>query len=190
MISAKKVDQLLSAPAHEMPIDQVLSAAGGVNVEQGLPTVEVQKRHELFGENQLSEAPPMPTWKKLVAQFKDLVILILIVAAVVSGALGEWVDALAILAIVVLNGVIGFVQEQHAEQAMSALRKMSAPSAKVVRDGTHQTIPAITLVPGDIIQVEAGDNIPADARLVQSYRLSVQEAALTGESVPVEKNAD
>ena len=190
MIFTTKVDHLLSAPAYEMPLDQVLSAAGGVHVEQGLPTVEVQKRYELFGENQLTEAPPMPTWKKLVAQFKDLVILILIVAAVVSGVLGEWVDALAILAIVLLNGVIGFVQEQHAEQAMSALRKMSAPSAKVVRDGTHQTIPAITLVPGDIIQVEAGDNIPADARLVQSYRLSVQEAALTGESVPVEKNAD
>ncbi len=186
----RKLESLLPKPACEMPIDQMLSESGGVQLELGLTTVEVQKRRQQFGENQLTEASPIPTWKKLVAQFKDLVILILIFAAVLSGALGEYVDALAILAIVVLNGVIGFVQEQHAEQAISALLKMSAPSAKVVRDGTHQTILATTLVPGDIIQVEAGDNIPADARLVRSFSLNVQEAALTGESVPVEKNAD
>ncbi len=173
-----------------MPIDKVLSAAGGVKVDLGLPTSEVRRRSQQFGANELTEAPPVPTWQKLVAQFKDLVIWILIVAAVVSGALGEWVDALAILAIVLLNGVIGFVQEQRAEKAMSALRKLSAPSAKVVRDRTHQTVPAGTLVPGDIIQVEAGDNIPADARLIQSFSLRVQEAALTGESVPGEKDAD
>ena len=187
--SATSVGQFLPEPAYGIPIDRLL-AAGGVHVDQGLSSADIQKRSQQFGANQLTEAPPVPTWKKLVAQFKDLVIWILIVAAVVSGALGEWVDALAILAIVVLNGVIGFVQEQRAEQAMSALRKLSAPSAKVVRDGTHQTVPAGTLVPGDIIQVEAGDNIPADARLVQSFSLSVQEAALTGESVPGEKDAD
>ena len=187
--SATGVGQFLPAPAFGMPIDQMLSA-GGVHVEQGLPASEVQKRSQQFGANQLTEAPPVPIWQKLVAQFKDLVIWILIVAAVISGALGEWVDALAILAIVMLNGAIGFVQEQRAEKAMSALRKLSAPSARVVRDGTHQTVPAGTLVPGDIIQVEAGDNIPADARLVQSFSLSVQEAALTGESVPGEKDAD
>ena len=180
----------LPKPAYEMPIAQLLSAAGGVQIVHGLLSIEVQKRRQQFGENQLTEAPPIPAWQKLLAQFKDLVILILIFAAVLSGALGEWVDALAILAIVMLNGVIGFVQEQHAEQAMSALLKMSAPSAKVVREGVHQTVPAITLVPGDIIQVEAGDNIPADARLVQSFNLKVQEAALTGESLPVEKIAD
>ncbi|MEQ1830775.1 MAG: HAD-IC family P-type ATPase, partial [Pirellula sp.] len=180
----------LTKAACEMTPDEMLLAAGGVSVALGLATTDVQKRQQQFGENLLIEALPTPTWKKLVAQFKDLVILILIFAAVLSGVLGEWVDALAILAIVVLNGVIGFVQEQHAEQAMSALLRMSAPSAKVIRNGTHQTIPAATLVPGDIIQVEAGDNIPADARLVQSFSLSIQEAALTGESVPVEKNAD
>lgn len=167
-----------------------LLQAEAVSIETGLRTDNIEQRQRRFGPNQLQEAPPEPAWKKLVTQFKDLVIWILIVAAVVSGALGEWVDALAILAIVLLNGVIGFVQEQRAEQAMSALRKLSAPSAKVVRDGTHQTVPAGTLVPGDIIQVEAGNNIPADARLVQSFSLSVQEAALTGESVPGEKDAD
>lgn len=180
----------LPAPAYGMPVDQMLSAAGGVRVEQGLPTSEVQKRTQQFGANELTEAPPVPTWQKLVAQFKDLVIWILIVAAVISGALGEWVDALAILAIVLLNGVIGFLQEQRAEKAMSALRKLSAPTAKVVRDGKHQSIPANELVPGDVIQIEAGDNIPADVRLVQAFSLSIQEAALTGESVPVEKDAD
>lgn len=104
--------------------------------------------------------------------------------------LGEWGDAIAILSIVLLNGVIGFVQEQHAENAMSALLRMSAPTAKVVRGGVHQTVPARQLVPGDLVQVEAGDNIPADARLVQSFGLKVQEAALTGESMPVKQNAD
>ncbi len=183
------IAQLSPIPPYEMPIDRLLSDAGGVRVDHGLLTAEVQKRQQLFGENQLTEAPPVPIWQKLVAQFKDLVIWILIFAAIISGAMGEWVDALAILAIVLLNGVIGFVQEQRAEQAMSSLRKLSAPTAKVVRDGIHQTIPASGLVPGDVIQVEAGDNIPADARLIQSFSLSVQEAALTGESVPTDKDA-
>lgn len=172
-----------------------ISAAALLSTEQvspqaGLSNEAVQERQHRFGANQLSEAPPEPVWKRLVAQFQNLVIWILIAAAVISGALGEWVDSLAILAIVVLNGVIGFVQEQRAEQALSALRKLSAPTAKVVRGGQHQTVPASSLVPGDVIQVEAGDNIPADARLVQAFGLTVQEAALTGESVPVEKDAE
>ncbi|MDX1925817.1 MAG: calcium-translocating P-type ATPase, SERCA-type [Pirellulaceae bacterium] len=182
--------KFLLKPAYEMPIEELLVDAGVGKIERGLDFVDVQDREKKFGENKLEEASPIPSWRKLVAQFKDLVILILIFAALLSGALGEWVDAIAILAIVLLNGAIGFAQEQRAEQAMSALQKMSAPSAKVIRDGMHQTVPAITLVPGDIIQVEAGDNVPADARLVKSFSLNVQEAALTGESMPVEKEAD
>ena len=126
----------------------------------------------------------------MLAQFKDLVIWILIIAAVISGVLGEWVDAIAILAIVLLNGVIGFLQEERAEQALAALQKLSAPMARVLRGGSWVSIEAKEIVPGDILEIEAGDNIAADARLLQAFSLSVQEAALTGESVPVEKDAD
>ncbi|MDX1929330.1 MAG: cation-translocating P-type ATPase [Pirellulaceae bacterium] len=172
-----------------MSVELTLAHAG-VALEKGMTASEISNRHTMYGENRLNETPPIPPWKRFIAQFKDLVILILIFALMLSGVLGEWVDAFAILAIVLLNGVIGFVQEQHAERSMSALLRMSAPTAKVVREGLHQTVPATSLVPGDVIQVEAGDNVPADARLIQSSSLKVQEASLTGESLPVEKNAD
>lgn len=167
--------------------DEVLVSAG-TDLERGLNDAQVASLREHFGPNRLEEAPPPPVWVKLLAQFKDLVIWILIVAALVSGMLGEWVDAVAILAIVLLNGVIGFAQEERAEQALAALQKMSAPMAKVLRAGLLRSLPANELVPGDLIEIEAGDNIPADARLVQSFSVAVQEAALTGESVPVEKD--
>ncbi|QDT52761.1 Calcium-transporting ATPase 1 [Caulifigura coniformis] len=160
------------------------------NAEQGLSTVEAVERQKQSGFNQLTEAAPEPAWKRLFRQFQDLVIWILIAAAVISGLLGEWVDTLAILAIVVLNGVIGFLQEQHAELAMSALKKLSAPTAKALRDGVLQSLPARELVPGDIIEIEAGDNVPADVRLLKAFSVSVQEATLTGESTSVEKEAD
>lgn len=158
--------------------------------ERGLPAAQIAARQACYGLNQLSEAPPTPLWQKLANQFKDLVIWILIVAAVISSALGEWPDAVAILAIVLLNGLLGFFQEERAEQSLVSLQKLSAPMAKVVRDGVLQLLPARELVPGDLIKLEAGDNIPADARLVRAFGLRVQEAALTGESVPVEKDAD
>ena len=180
----------LPAPAYAMPIDRLLSAAGGVSVEQGLPTVEVQKRYQQFGANKLSEAPRVPTWRKLVAQFKDLVIWILIVAAIIAGVMGEWVDTAVILAIVLVNGIIGFLQEEKAGRALAALQKLSSPMAKVIRDGVLHLVPARELVPGDRIELEAGDNIPADARLLSGFGVRVQEAALTGESVPVDKDAD
>ena len=164
-------------------------AAAKVEVERGLSEAEVGLRRGQFGFNQLAESPPTPLWQKLIGQFKDLVIWILIVAALVSGAMGEWVDAIAILAIVLLNGVIGFMQEERAERALAALQRLSAPLAKVIRGGRLQSIPAKDLVPGDMIELEAGDNVPADGRLIQAFSLSVQEAALTGESVPVEKDA-
>ena len=132
----------------------------------------------------------MPGWKKFLAQFRELVIWILIVAAIISGALGEWVDALAILAIVLLNGVLGFLQEAKAEQALAALRGMSAPMARVRRGGNWQSLPAQDLVPGDLVELESGDNVPADLRLIEAFRVTIQEAALTGESVPVEKHAN
>jgi Ca2+-transporting ATPase len=161
-----------------------------VTAEGGISTERAQQMLTSFGPNRLAEASPVPLWRKLLEQFRDLVIWILIVAAIISGVLGEWVDTIAILSIVLLNGVIGFFQEERAGRALAALQKLSSPMAKVLRDGRLQTLPAEELVPGDVIEIDAGDNIPADARLILSYRLSVQEASLTGESVPVEKAAD
>jgi Ca2+-transporting ATPase len=162
----------------------------GADPSRGLGAAEVERRRERFGPNQLREEPPVPRWKRFLAQFQELVVLILLAAALVSGAMGEWADALAILAIVVLNGAFGFLQEDRASRALAALRTMSAPSARVVRDGALQTIAAREVVPGDIVALEAGDHVPADVRLVRAFSLTAQEAALTGESTPVEKDAD
>lgn len=178
----------LSSPFLE-PVDCVLRNLV-TNADSGLNDEQIAERRRKHGRNQLAEAPATPLWQKLLGQFKDLVIWILIGAAVISGLMGEWTDTLAILAIVLLNAVIGFLQEERAERALAALQKLSAPLAKVIRNAHLQTVPAVDLVPGDIVELEAGDNIPADVRLIHSFGLSVQEAALTGESVPVEKQAD
>ena len=150
----------------------------------------VRQRRERFGWNELTEEPPTPFWKKVLRQFSELVILILIVASVISGLIGEWVDAAAILAIVAVNGAISLIQEEKSGRALAALRKLSSPTVKVVRDGSLQTLPARDIVPGDRLELEAGDNVPADARLLQAYSFRIQEAALTGESVPASKQAE
>lgn len=172
-LSAAEVAQQLSTdPAH------------------GLSDEHVLIRRSECGLNRLVEAAPVPWWKRLASQFRDLVIWILIFAAILAGAMGEWIDTLAILAIVVLNGLIGFAQEERAEKALASLQKLSSPMARALRSGALRQIRAEELVPGDIIQLEAGDNVPADCRLVTSFSFQTQEAALTGESVPVEKDAD
>jgi Ca2+-transporting ATPase len=129
-------------------------------------------------------------WRRFLGQFLEPIVAILIVAALVSGLLGDVIDTLAIVGIVLLNGVIGFIQEERAERALSALQRLSAPLAKVLREGQLQSIPARDLVPGDCIVLDAGDSVPADARLIRSFGLRVQEASLTGESVPVAKEAE
>src|SRR5262249_12090751 len=131
-----------------------------------------------------------PLWRKFLGQFNDIVIWILIVAALVSGILGEWTDATAIVAIVLLNAILGFIQEEKAERALAALQKLAAPSARVLREGRLQVVPARELVPGDVLDLDAGDNVSADARLLSAFGLRVHESALTGESVPVEKEAN
>lgn len=156
----------------------------------GLAEKQVIERREKYGPNRLHEAPAVPRWRKFLGQFKELVIWILIAAAIIAGVVGEWPDTLAILAIVLLNALIGFFQEEKAERAISALQRLSAPVAKVIRRGALTEISASEIVPGDCIELEAGDSIPADLRLLETYQFQVQEAALTGESVPVEKDAD
>ncbi|HEX5104653.1 MAG TPA: HAD-IC family P-type ATPase, partial [Pirellulaceae bacterium] len=158
------------------------------DVEQGLSDTQAAERLQEFGLNQLAEAPRTPLLRRLARQFQQLVIWILVVAAVIAGVMGDLVDTVAILAIVLLNGLIGFFQEERAEQALAALRKMSSPQTKVTRGGRTRSVATTEIVPGDRVEIEAGDNIPADARLVEAFSLRVQEASLTGESTPVEKD--
>ncbi|OPA74150.1 ATPase [Paenibacillus selenitireducens] len=154
----------------------------------GISSSEAATRLERYGKNALQEAAGKTLMQKLLAQFKDVMIIILLIAALISGVLGEWTDSVIILFVVVLNAVLGIMQENKAEQALDALKQMSSPNAQVIRDGETRTIKAEDLVPGDIVLLEAGSVVPADLRLIESASLKIEEAALTGESVPVEKH--
>ncbi len=157
--------------------------------EQGLTSDEAARRMEEYGPNQLREAPRPGFWHNLWDQLNSFVVILLIVASIISGLLGDYVEAAAIMAIVVLNAVLGIIQEQRAEAALAALKKLAAPEAQVLRDGHRLSISASQLVPGDIVFLEAGNYIPADVRLLEAVNLRVEEASLTGESLPVHKNA-
>ena len=174
--------------SHSKPIDDVVSGLQ-THVDQGLTQQEAQDRLRKFGPNELTEKPQPGFLALLWDQFNNYLVIILIVAALIALALGEWVDSIAIMIIVVLNAVVGVIQESKAEQALAALKKMSAPNAQVIRDGLQTTIPGRELAPGDVVLLEAGNYVPADMRLITSVNLKVEEASLTGESVPVEKNA-
>ena len=167
-----------------------------VNPETGLSAAQVTEQKNKFGENRLREKKKKSTFQRFIDQFKDVMILILIAAAAVSFAVviaeknwGELFEPALILLIVILNAIMGVYQEGKAEKALDALKNMSAPHARVIRDGKELVIDAASLVPGDIIKLEAGDFVPADARLLQSTSLKSEESALTGESVPSEKDA-
>lgn len=156
---------------------------------QGLDVNEAAIRLEKFGPNELKEKP-RPTFLQLVmAQLNDFIVILLIVASIISALLGDYVEAGAIMLIVVLNAILGVVQESRAEEALAALKKMSAPEAQVIRGGHRISVPASQLVPGDVVYLEAGNFIPADMRLIETVNLRIEEAALTGESVPVQKNS-
>lgn len=154
----------------------------------GLSSEEATKRLVQYGPNALREGKTVHPITILLGQFTSFVVWLLIGAGIVSGALGEWIDAVAILAIVVLNAIIGFYQEYSAERAIAALKKMTAPHAKVRRDGQVVSLAAVDVVPGDVVELEAGDLIPADARLLEAASLKAVEAALTGESDAVTKD--
>ena len=161
----------------------------GTDAASGISETEAISRIKRFGRNELEDEKSAPFIVKLLNQFKDFLILILIVAAVISAALGEVFDASIILAIVVINAFLGAIQENRAEKALEALKKMSAPFARVKRGGEIREVPAAELVPGDLVELIAGDVVPADLRLVLSANLQANESALTGESVPVHKDA-
>jgi Ca2+-transporting ATPase len=170
------------------------------DLEQGLTVEQVRARQDQLGPNELKETPRRSFWRMLLDQFNQFLVLILIVAAVVSSFIGwtefnrtgeitEFIDAIAIMTIVILNAILGVIQEGRAEEALAALKKMSAPNAHVLRGGYTQTVPSRELVPGDVVILETGNYIPADVRLVESANLRIEEASLTGESVAVGKDA-
>ncbi|HWI80841.1 HAD-IC family P-type ATPase [Ramlibacter sp.] len=174
--------------SHGKPVEQLVSDFQ-THLELGLGSADAQARLRDHGPNELQERPRPGFLALLWQQFDNYLVIILMVAALVSLALGEYVDSIAIMFIVALNAVVGVIQESKAEQALAALKKMAAPNAAVVRDGHQLVVPSRELVAGDIVLLEAGNFVPADLRLVQTVNLKIEEASLTGESVPVDKNA-
>jgi len=170
---------------HRLTIEQALKQLK--SAPAGLSHAEAGVRLGQYGPNELVEKKKKTLFMMFLAQFSDFMIVVLIIAAVISGILGEASDTIAIIVILVLNAALGFTQEYRAEKAMAALKKMAASSAMVLRNNGHSAVPAAELVPGDIVLLEAGNTVPADLRLLEAARLKIEEAALTGESVPVEK---
>jgi P-type Ca2+ transporter type 2C len=158
------------------------------DLETGLEEREAQRRLTEVGPNQLAAAEKVPWWRMLLAQFQDFMVLVLLGATAVSYAMGETADAITIVVIVLVNAVLGFIQEYRAEQSLEALKQLAAPTARLRRGGQEVQVPAADMVPGDVLLLEAGDKLPADARLIEAVGLEVEEAALTGESLPVRKN--
>ncbi|MEX0611443.1 MAG: cation-translocating P-type ATPase [Pirellulales bacterium] len=184
---------LVAAP-YQQTIEEVIASLGA-DAQRGLSQADAQHRLEQYGRNELTADEPAPAWRKFLAQFKDVLVLLLLIASVISAAL--WLveresplpyEAMAVSAVVLLNAIMGYVQQSRAESAVAALRQIAAAHANVIRDGNRQRVPAAEIVPGDLIVIEEGDTIPADARLIQSTALQTAEAALTGESLPVSKD--
>ena len=166
------------------------------SAEAGLTSAEAASRLASVGPNKLKEEEKTPLWKRFFEQMADPMVIMLIVAAFISAVTGmiqgepEWADVIIILAVVIINSVLGVVQEAKSEQALEALQQMSAAQSKVIRDGKLVHLPSSELVPGDVVVLEAGDSVPADCRVLESASMKIEEAALTGESVPVEKHTD
>jgi Ca2+-transporting ATPase len=174
---------------HTQTVDEVVAGLR-TDVARGLTTDEATLRLERFGRNELRPVEPTSPWRLFISQFNDFMIWVLFAAVAVSAIEGQVPEAIAITVILLLNGVLGFVQEYRAERALQALEEMSAPAATVIRDGRELDIPAVELVPGDVLLLESGDRVPADARLVHVAALRVDEASLTGESLPGSKTVD
>jgi Ca2+-transporting ATPase len=181
-------------PAVAPPAWHAIDPAGalarlGVDPAQGLDRPAVEDRRQRFGPNRLAEEPPRPWWKAFLDQFRSLLIVVLLGAALLAGLIGDTVDALVILVVVMFNAGLGFWQEHRAEATLAALKQMLSPVALVRRDGQVSEIPAVELVPGDLVLLEAGDRVPADGRLLETHAVEVEESALTGESQPAGKDA-
>jgi Ca2+-transporting ATPase len=182
-------------PAYRLTSDEVIATLN-TNVRAGLSTTEAQARLAQVGKNELPAEPPDPAWKKFLAQFRNPLTILLLIATLISFI--AWLiereslipfETLTILAIVIFNAVLGYIQENRAEKAVEALKAMSAPTARVLRDGQQHTIPSGDLTPGDVLLIEEGDTIPADARVIESIAMRLAESALTGESTSVGKDS-
>ena len=158
------------------------------DASKGLTDTEVSLRLKKYGLNQLQEKKGISPWQIFFSQFQDFIVWVLIGAALVSGFLKEWIDACAIIAIIILNAILGFIQEYRAEKSLAALKKLSSPTSKVIREGRQKIVPSSGIVPGDLVELESGDYIPADSRIIwASSNFMTLEASLTGESTPVLK---
>ncbi len=172
---------------HAKSATQVASDLG-IDPSLGLSQHELQARRRRYGRNRLAEKPPRPAWRRFLDQFRNLLIIILIIAAILAGVVGDLKDCLAIGLVILVNAVLGFIQEHRAEAALAALKSMLPAMARVRREGRVQQVEADDLVPGDVLLLEAGDHVPADARLLQAHSVEVAEAVLTGESHAVVKS--
>ena len=168
----------------------------GTDIKTGLTHDEVKKRLHHYGKNELIEKKKKNIFIKFLEQFNDFMIIVLIIAAIISAIVaktngsGDYIDSIIIIAIVIFNAIMGLIQEEKAEKSLEALKKMSAPNAKVRRNGKIREIEASKVVPGDIVMLEAGNYVPADCRLIDSYNLQIEESSLTGETLPTSKQAD
>jgi len=176
------------APTHayQQTVEQTLAAQRSTMA--GLSRAEVQSRLQQHGLNALPAKKARPAWLRFLAHFNDVLIYVLLAAAVLTAIMGHWVDTLVILGVAVINALIGHIQESNAEKSLSSIRNMLASDARVIREGVHETIPTTEIVPGDIIVLRAGDRIPADMRVIEAHNLRVEEAILTGESTVVDKH--
>ena len=175
----------MKSAVYRQTAQQVLDALD--SREEGLASREVEERLERFGPNVLREEKKKPVWQVFLEQFKDLLVVILIAAAVISMLSGNVESTIVIFAVLILNAVLGTVQHVKAEKSLESLKAMSAPTARVLRDGERLVIPSAQIVPGDIVELEAGDMVVADGRILHSYSLKVNESSLTGESEGVDK---
>jgi P-type Ca2+ transporter type 2C len=174
---------------HEMSKNDVEEALN-TDLSLGLTEEDVKNRRKQYGHNELEEGEKQSAILLFLSQFKDFMVLVLLAATLISGLLGEYVDAIAIIAIVIVNGFLGFYQERRAEKSMQALKELSAPQVTALRDGEWMKIPSREVVPGDILKFSSGDRIGADVRLIETKSLEIEESALTGESLPVQKSID
>ncbi|HCM9178945.1 cation-transporting P-type ATPase [Enterobacter kobei] len=175
-------------PYYQQTVDETLSNIH--STLEGLSGTEASARLQQHGENALPQKEGKPAWLRFLAHFNDVLIYVLLVAALLKLFMGHWVDMLVILGVAIVNALIGHIQESNAEKSLQSIRNMLSSEAVVVRQGNHETIPTTALVPGDIVVIRAGDRIPADLRVIEAHNLRVEEAILTGESTVVEKNSD
>ena len=167
-------------PYYQQTVDETLT-----NIQSsldGLTSAEATARLEKYGENALPQKPGKPGWLRFLAHFNDVLIYVLLAAALLKLIMGHWVDMFVILGVAIINALIGHIQESNAEKSLQSIRNMLSSEAVVIRQGNHETIPTTALVPGDIVVIRAGDRIPADLRVIEAHNLRVEEAILTGEA--------